>query len=232
MDALEAVGIPELREALLFVRGRREPVSADDLAGVQHVHRNVARRRLDRLAAAGLLVTRSERRSGRTGPGAGRPARIYAASPETTGIEFPARHYEELVGLLVDALPQRSRSKRLHDVGLDLAAGLLRGAPIAPARDLRIGVERVCDAVGRLGFQASVEAVDEETAVIATPTCPLRPLVVKRPETADVDRGMWCGLIAGGLQDVRGADVSCETRDCLDDHASCRIVLKVDTRRD
>src|SRR3954447_20408133 len=82
MDELQAVGVPELRGALRLVRGRRRPVSADELAAAQSVHRNVARRRLDRLFDAGLLVRRQERRSGRTGPGAGRPAHVYAPAPE------------------------------------------------------------------------------------------------------------------------------------------------------
>ena len=227
MDALEAVGTPELREALLFVRGGAEAVSADDLAELQAVHRNVARRRLDRLVAAGLLVSRFERRTGRTGPGAGRPAKLYSPAPETVGIEFPGRHYEELIGLLVGVLPERLRSTRLRAVGRALAQELVRESPIVPARELRRGVERVCTAVGRLGFQATVAEVDEETAVIVSPTCPLRPLVVERPETAEIDRGMWCGLVEAAVAGVTAADVSCETHHCLDDDASCRILVKV-----
>lgn len=225
MDPLEAVGTPELREALLFVRGRQEPVSADDLAAVQGIHRNVARRRLDRLTAAGLLIRSSERRSGRSGPGAGRPAKIYSPAPELAAIEFPPRHYAELVALLLEALPERSRPKRLRDTGVALAGRLLDESRIVPSRDRRRGLERVCAAVGRLGFQASVESVDDETAVIASPTCPLRPLVVAHPETAEIDRGMWSGLVEAAIDGVSAGDISCETRDCLDDHASCRIVV-------
>jgi len=221
MDVLDAVGAPELREALLYVRSRCGPVCADELAAAQKVHPNVARRRLSRLADAGLLVSRLERRSGRSGPGAGRPARLYSPAPETCAIQFPARHYEELVGVLADGLPE----DRLRDAGASLANALLADAPIAPGDDLQEGLERVCDAVGRLGFQATVEEVDGERAVISTPTCPLRPLVVRRPETAEIDRGLWAGLVASAVRDVTVEDVACETRDCLDDHASCRVVL-------
>src|SRR4051794_19322123 len=100
MDALEAVGDPELRAALRFVRSRPRAVSSDELAEAQSLHRNVAKARLDRLAGAGLLVSSFERRSGRSGPGAGRPAKVYSPAPETSGIEFPERNYAELVGLL------------------------------------------------------------------------------------------------------------------------------------
>ena len=230
MDPLEAVGVPELREALLFARGRPRPITADELAADRRIHRTVARRRLDRLTAAGLLISRFERRTGRSGPGAGRPAKIYSPAPETAAIEFPARHYEELVGLLLEALPAQSRSQRLRATGVALAARLLRGSPIVPVRDVRLGLERACEALGHLGFQASVETVDGDSAVIASPTCPLRPLVVARPETAEIDRGMWCGLVAAALRGATADDVRCDTRDCLDDHASCRIFITLDRR--
>ena len=231
MDALEAVGDPELREALRFVRSRPRAVSSDELAKAQSVHRNVARARLERLTGAGVLVSSFERRSGRRGPGAGRPAKVYSPAPETTGIEFPERNYAELVGLLVDALPERGRKRRLRELGTRLAGPLARRARLTPAGDLRSGAERVCEALGRLGFQASVEEIRDDSVVIATPTCPLRPLVVARPELAEVDRGMWCGLLEAALDDVHAAEIVCETRDCLDDHASCRVVATLKRSR-
>jgi predicted ArsR family transcriptional regulator len=231
MDALEAVGDPELRAALRFARSRRRPVSADDLARVQGVHRNVARARLERLARAGLLVSRFERRTGRTGPGAGRPAKVYSPAPETTGIEFPDRNYAELVGLLVDALPSKGKKRRLRDLGIKLAGPLVRRAGLSPVPDLRRGAERVCEALGRLGFQASVEVVREDGVVFSTPTCPLRPLVVARPELAEVDRGLWCGLLEAAVEGIDAAEIVCETRDCLDDHASCRVVATLKRSR-
>jgi predicted ArsR family transcriptional regulator len=61
----------------------------------------VARWRLEKLVEAGLLVIGLERRSGRSGPGAGRPAKTYAPVAETAAIEFPRRRYEALLGLLL-----------------------------------------------------------------------------------------------------------------------------------
>ena len=228
MDELQAVGVPELREALRFVRGRRRPVSADQLAASQSVHRNVARRRLDRLVDAGLLVRRAERRTGRSGPGAGRPAHVYSPAPETAEIEFPGRPYHELVGFLVDALPPRARSKRLQDVGHSLARSLVEKTGLRATRDLRRGLERVCAAVGLLGYQAEVVEVGKRSAVIATPTCPLRPLVMARPEVSEVDRGMWSGLIESAVEGAQA--VGCTTCDCLDADASCRIVVTLPER--
>lgn len=227
MDELEAVGDPELREALLYARGRSRPVTADDLAAEQAVHRNVARSRLERLVEAGLLATGSERRTGRSGPGAGRPAKTYAVVPELESIEFPGRRYEALFGILLDALPERGRPERLREVGVAFGEELAVVARLRPAKSLRTGFERMCEAVRSLGFQTTLAEVTPHGAVIETPTCPLRPLVRARPDAAEIDRGMWVGLVARALDGFEAADVQCETRDCLVDHASCRVLISV-----
>jgi predicted ArsR family transcriptional regulator len=227
MDALDAIGDPELREALAFARSQAKAVTADELAGAQEVHRNVARSRLERLVAAGLLNTGYERRTGRTGPGAGRPAKVYAVLPELTPLEFPARRYEALLGLLVDALPAPRRAARLREVGVAFGEELARTAGLRPTRSVGTGFERICEAVRSLGYQASVDEIREDGAVIATPTCPLRPLVRARPDAAEIDRGMWQGLAAHALEGVTVDRVQCETRDCLLDHVSCRVLLSL-----
>ena len=118
MHRLDAIGDGGLRETLLFARGQELPVTADEVAAAHTIHRNVARGRLERLAEAGLLIPAFERRTGRTGPGAGRPAKTYRVAPELAGIEFPERRYERLIGLVVELLPLRTRSLRLREVGI------------------------------------------------------------------------------------------------------------------
>ena len=225
MDALEAVGDPGLREALLFARSCGRAVTADELAAARGVHRNVARSRLERLVAAGLLEPGYERRSGRAGPGAGRPAKTYSVAPELESIEFPDRRYETLFGLLVDAIEPGERPDRMHEVGVSFGRVLADAAGLRPARSLRTGLERLCDAVRSLGFQAALERLGSEGAVISTPTCPLRPLVRARPETAGIDRGMWTALASRALEGKTLREVTCDTRGCLSDRAPCRIVV-------
>ena len=179
MDELEAVGDPELRDALLFARGQARPVTADELADEQGVHRNVARSRLERLVEAGLLATAYERRTGRTGPGAGRPAKTYAVVPGLAPIEFPERRYEALLGLLVDGVS----AKRLHAIGASFGEELARSAGLKASKMPQRAFEEMCRAVRSLGYQASLEEVDGTSAVVATPTCPLRPLVRAQPES-------------------------------------------------
>ena len=222
MDALEAIGDPGLRETLVYVRGRATAASIRDVAAACGIHHNVARRRLEQLAAAGLLVAGFERRTGRSGPGAGRPAKVYSPAPETTAIEFPERRYAELLGLLVDALPRR----RLSDVGAEFGTGLAAAAGIAPQSDRRAGLARMCDAVSGLGFHARLAQLDGETAEIVTPSCPLRPLVVANPAAAELDHGLWRGLVAAALG-IEVGDVGCDTHDCLEPCSSCRVVVSL-----
>src|SRR5438105_4469959 len=159
MERLDGLGASVLRDTLLHARAQEQPVSADDVARAFHIHRNVARSRLERLAAAGLLEPAFERRSGRQGPGAGRPAKVYAVAPELSALEFPARHSEELVGLLVAALPDTARTDTLQEVGARFGASLVEREPPAPAESLAEAMDNLCCALRRLGYQASVAEV-------------------------------------------------------------------------
>jgi predicted ArsR family transcriptional regulator len=231
MHRLDAIGDQELRETLLYARAQPLPVTADDVASTQRIHRNVARGRLERLAEAGLLVASFERRTGRTGPGAGRPAKTYRVAPELSAIEFPERRYEQLIGLVVDALPERARRDRLREIGIAFGRELAREARLRPAKGLRTALGRVCTALGSLGYQASVAEVTGDRAVITTATCPLRPLIRTQPRLAELDRGMWAALLARALAGTGVGQIGCDTPICQRDDADCRVLLALRARR-
>jgi predicted ArsR family transcriptional regulator len=232
MHRLDAIGDQDLRETLLYARAQPRAVTADDVASAQRIHRNVARARLERLADAGLLIRSFERRSGRSGPGAGRPAKTYRVAPELSAIEFPERRYEQLIGFVVDALPERSRPDRLREIGIAFGRELAHEARLRPAKGLRTALGRVCSALGSLGYQASVTEFTGDRAVITTATCPLRPLVRARPRLAELDQGMWTALLARALASARVDQVACETRSCQLDDADCRVLLTLRARRE
>lgn len=225
MDRLDALGDSTLRTTVLLVRAARHPLSADDVADRLGVSRSVARWRLERLVEAGLLNPGFERRNGRSGPGAGRPAKTYAAAPETSAVEFPRRHYETLVGRLVDALPKRGRATHLERVGYAFGLELGSAARLRPSPTIRASLDRLCRGLGRLGFQAAVESVSEGEAVIVSATCPLRPVVFSDTSARVLDGGMWRGLLAAAAGPATAATAKCSTHDCLDAGASCRIVV-------
>lgn len=228
VDALTGIAQPELRDVVLFARSQAREVSADDVARHFGIHRTVARSRLDRLADARLLTVRFERRSGRSGPGAGRPTKLYGVPPETVALEFPERHYDRLVSRLVAALPAGEREQALRVVGEEFANDLAETAKLGRVRDVRTAADRACAALGKLGFQAGVTDASEGQVTITTPTCPLRPLVLANPDAAAIDRGLWTGLVNLHLAPDARCTVSAETCDCLDCDANCKVVLDFD----
>jgi predicted ArsR family transcriptional regulator len=223
VNRFDALGDPDLRAVLGLVRGRQHPATAEDVARELGLPRSVARWRLERLVERGLLVPQFVRRTGRSGPGAGRPAKTYAVVPESAPLEFPRRRYDELLGLLIEALPASGRAGRLAEIGVAFGRDLARAAGLRPAARAATAFDRICRALGGLGFQVAVESVTSDQAVLVTPTCPLRPLVVKAGAAREIDQGMWRGLVWGALRDVDVADVRCETHDCLAGASSCRV---------
>lgn len=230
MEKLDALGDATLRSALLFVRSRSRATTADELAAALDLPRTVARARLERLLAAGLLSAGYERRSGRTGPGAGRPAKTYAAAAETAALEFPRRRYETLILLLAGALPSGRRARELHQVGYAFGTELASAARVRRAPRLPGALENLCRALGRLGFHAEVETAGDDEGVIVSATCPLRPVIVADVQARALDHGMWRGLLAAATDERVAAHARCETHDCLQETAPCRIVVQLTDR--
>jgi predicted ArsR family transcriptional regulator len=214
---------------LAFVRSRQEPPTAADVAAGLGLSRSVARWRLERLVGSGLVEPAFVNRSGRRGPGAGRPAKTYAVAPETKALEFPPRRYEQLLRLLLEGVPERGRERRLGETGIAFGQELARAGRLRPAARAVTAVDRISRALGALGFQASAESVSDDRAVLVTPTCPLRPLVVGAPAARELDQGMWRGLVAEALRGLDVADVRCETHECLAPDTPCRIFVRLST---
>ena len=76
-----------------FVAGSAEAVGRDEAAAAIGIARQTAAYHLDRLAADGLVEVDFVRRTGRTGPGAGRPAKLYRRSNHEFEITVPPRRY-------------------------------------------------------------------------------------------------------------------------------------------
>ena len=79
-EDLTAVGLlqePIRRRLYEWVIDQPQPVGRDAAATAAGINRSLAAFHLDRLTEAGLLKASYRRLSGRSGPGAGRPARVY-----------------------------------------------------------------------------------------------------------------------------------------------------------
>ncbi len=214
--------IPEgERLALAYARGRAEPFTADDATEALGGSRASMRRRLERLEALGLLRSEFRRLGGRTGPGAGRPAKLYSAAPESRVHEFPGRHMTGLIGMLIEEA--RVGGGRLRRLGRRFAGLFGAASGTGEGEDLGDAVGRVCAALAAHGFVARVVDVSLREVVLAVPTCPLRPLVCEAPGAVEIDRGLWEGLVAEAAG--RGLAVRCVTERCLDVNQDCTVTV-------
>ena len=98
------LGDPNRRRLYELVAASPDAVGRDDAAAALGISRELAAFHLDRLVAGGLLGTEYRRRSGRTGPGAGRPAKLYRRAPVDVEVTLPSRRYERAASYFASAL--------------------------------------------------------------------------------------------------------------------------------
>ncbi|WP_418955468.1 helix-turn-helix transcriptional regulator [Streptomyces tritici] len=132
VSAVAALDEPTRRRLYEHVVRQTAPVSRDEAAAALGLARKTAAFHLDRLAEESLLDVVYERRSGRTGPGAGRPAKLYRRSGREVSVSLPERNYELPGRLLAQALEESEATgepvrdvlhRRAHAWGAGLADG-------------------------------------------------------------------------------------------------------------
>lgn len=105
-----ALADPVRRRLYLFVCSQPAAVSRDQAADAVGVARHQAKFHLDRLEAGGLLETDYARLTGRSGPGAGRTAKLYRRARRDIAVSLPDREYELAGRLMADAIAEAARS--------------------------------------------------------------------------------------------------------------------------
>lgn len=104
--AVTALGDPVRRALYEFVSREDATVSRDEAASALGLTRSTTAFHLDRLAQDGLLEVEFRRLGGKTGPGSGRPAKLYRRAPSEIAITLPERHYELAGDVLASAIEQ------------------------------------------------------------------------------------------------------------------------------
>jgi predicted ArsR family transcriptional regulator len=93
VEAIALLQDPVRRRLYEFVSAQQEDVSRNEAAEAAGVQRTLAAFHLDKLVDAGLLDAVFRRPEGRSGPGAGRPAKFYRRSDTEFAVSLPARDY-------------------------------------------------------------------------------------------------------------------------------------------
>jgi predicted ArsR family transcriptional regulator len=189
LDQLGGLADPVRRALYHFVAGAGALVSRDEAAAAVEVSRSLAAYHLDRLADDGLLEVTYQRRTGRSGPGAGRPAKLYRRAPGEITVSVPPRDYElaaRLLAAAVDAADDEPVRATLTSVA--------RTSGRAMGSDVRAGRRTVVEVLDEHGY----EPVTEEGGDVRLRNCPFHQLAEQhRTLVCGMNVAMLSGVVAG-----------------------------------
>jgi predicted ArsR family transcriptional regulator len=197
VEDIEAIALlqdPVRRRLYEFVAGQGREVGRNEAAEAAGVARTLAAFHLDKLVDAGLLTAGSRRLSGRSGPGAGRPAKVYRRSAGERGVSVPPRDYRSAAGVLAEAA---------EAAGLDAE---VRDAARREGRALRgDGVGGGLDGLARVLAERGYEPVrDEDAGVLRMRNCPFHVVAERFPPlVCGMNLALLEGLVEGSGLEVR-----------------------------
>lgn len=195
-----ALAEPVRRDLYLFVAGQAEPVSRDQAAAGVGVPVHTAKFHLDRLADEGLLEVEYRRLSGKRGPGAGRPTKLYRRSEHELAVSLPPREYDLAAGVMAAAIEASVHDgtplrEALRDCAV--AAGRSLAAP-GQARPEQDPLHAVCDVLADHGYEPRTEPDEDSDERVVMANCPFHWLSRHHTE-------LVCGLNADLIEGVTQA---------------------------
>lgn len=170
---------PVRRSLYLYVSRQGEPVSRDAAADATGATRENAAFHLDKLVEAGLLEASYRRLGGRTGPGAGRPSKVYRRSAQKLQVTLPARRYELAAEVLAQALDTpRAKSPSASVAAAAHRAGAALGAA-ASARGVRgSSLRRLTQLLDAQGY----EPTEAPCGLVRMRNCPFHEVASAHPD--------------------------------------------------
>ncbi len=213
LATIAALGDALRRDMYLFVASSADELNRDQVAERFGVSRGVAAFHLDKLAELGLLETQYRRPPGRSGPGAGRPAKFYRARQEEVSFSVPPREYELAGQLLAEAVTVAEReqmpvTRALGDVAR--REGRLLGTR---ARD-RAGENAKRNELREAAYRELSECGYEprsDSKGYTLANCPFHALAQKH---RDLVCGMNLEFLTGFTESVDGAGLEARLEPC------------------
>lgn len=116
LAAVASLGDPVRKDLFLLLRQSQQALSSAECAAALDLPKSTIRAHLDRLVAENVLKVEFRKTGGRTGPGSGRPSKMFAVAVGEVGASVPPRHYDLAAELLAAAV-QRSidTGERIQD---------------------------------------------------------------------------------------------------------------------
>jgi predicted ArsR family transcriptional regulator len=211
---LASLAEPTRRALYLYVRAQPAAVSRDEAAAGVGVPRHKAKFHLDKLVEDGLLEVGFARRTGRQGPGAGRPAKLYRRSARELSITLPERRYELAGQLMAQGIAEAHADGRpavqaldgaARDRGRMLAGRVLRQAGDSPSPAALLSAAR--EVLNDEGYETRPDGPGADPAGLVLANCPFHALAVEHTAlicgmNLAIMRGMLDGLPPLGLTAV------------------------------
>ena len=157
ISAIASLNEPIRRDLYAYIVDRPEAVGRDEAAEALGITRELAAFHLDKLLEEGLLDVEYRRISGRTGPGAGRPAKLYRPSGRLVQVSLPERRYDLAARLMAEALeepggdPAAAVDQAARRFGETLGTQARRHLGRRPSTSRLL--ERVCVVLRDYGFE-------------------------------------------------------------------------------
>ncbi|MUN37669.1 helix-turn-helix transcriptional regulator [Actinomadura litoris] len=194
MDDIDTIALLQdaMRRRLYeYVAAQGREVARNEAAEAVGVGRTLAAFHLDKLAEAGLLEVASRRLTGRSGPGAGRPAKVYRRAAAERGVSVPPRDYRTVAGLLAEVADAAGLDMEAQDAARRLGR-TLRGAG-GSCGDL----DAVREVLAARGYEPVVEGEGAE-AVLRMRNCPFHVVAERFPPlVCGMNLAMMEGLVEG-----------------------------------
>jgi predicted ArsR family transcriptional regulator len=197
-------------QAIYRLLGECGEVTRDEAAAALELPRSVAAFHLDKLVDAGLADVRTERRTGRSGPGAGRPAKVYRRAVADVAVSLPERRYDLAGELLAEAVERATVEHVPVDQTLSSAAteagrqlGATAREEVGPRADRASRREALLCVLERHGYEPHGSGGE-----ILLANCPFHAL-------AEQHRDLVCGMnldLLSGVIDGIGADDGIDAR--------------------
>jgi predicted ArsR family transcriptional regulator len=192
-----------------YVVAQPEPVGREQAASALGIAQHNVNFHLDRLVSEGLLEVDFRRLSGKSGPGAGRPSKLYRRARQEFAVSLPPRRYDLVADILAAAVGCAEAGKpwqqslqeaaREEGIGVGRAAGAL---------DSGSSLQAIAGVLESQGYQPHVAG-----NVVELANCPFDALAHKhtalvcglnRDFVQGVADGMGCSHVVARLEPEPG----------------------------
>lgn len=197
VTSIGALAEPTRLALYRYVAGSAEPVSREQAAAAMDLPLHSVKFHLDRLVEEGLLEVEYRRLTGRTGPGAGRPSKLYRRASRHVSVSLPERRYDLAGEVLAAAVDQATRegtpiAEAVQDVAHATGARIAGDRTPKPRRAGRAAkTAGLVEVLGDHGYEPRL--LDDDVCLT---NCPFDRLAAEHTELVC---GMNLALVEGVL---------------------------------